>query len=417
MRHLAALLLLIAVAQADDRSLNKEIDRYLEKSAPPAYSADLNPRWRSGPVFQSEDKAFRVRLRGRVLWDFYDGKSDDYAEPVTENGTFLRQLRLGVIGHVHKSTIFMLELEFSSGSPRPRDVFVGLQNLGNFGRLKIGHMREPFGLDGTTPIPFHQHLERASSTRAFSLGRNLGIRLHNSRLGDGRLTWWIGFFQDSDSSGSAKTGNGGGAATLRITGLPVRDYEKSRYLHLEFSFSYRDVANEIARFNARAGPATGVRLVDTGDFAAEDEMRLAGATALQLGPFTAQAEAYAVKVTGNGANALFHGGYAMIGVWLTGESNTYNPWNAVWDRVLPRRNFYDAVGFRGAVLVSGRVDYIDLTDGGIDGGEMLSVTLGATWMWNPNTRLKLDFVGADIEGGPLGTGTILYAVARVQYDF
>jgi phosphate-selective porin OprO/OprP len=413
MRHLAALLLLTAATRADDRSLNREIDNYLQVSAPPAYRIDFEPKWRRGPVFVTEDRTFRVRLRGRALWDFFTSKSDDYEDP---NGAFIRQLRLGAIGFIHTNTIFMMEFDFSSGSPRPFDIFVGLQNL-TIGRLKIGHMREPFGLDPTTPIPFHHHLERGASSRAFGLGRNLGIRLHNSRTGDGRFTWWIGVFTDTDNTGVSKDPTGGGAVTAKITGLPVRNFDKQQRLHLEVSASFRDVPNSTLRYNARLGPATGPRLVDTGEFTAENEFRVSGAAALHIGPFVAQAEAYAVQAELPATNATFFGGYAMASLWITGETHVYNMWNAVWDRVLPRRNFDDASGWRGAVMLSVRLDYVDLTDSGIEGGEALTLTLGATWMWNPNTRLKVDLVGADVEGGPFGTGTAYYAMTRVQFDF
>ena len=56
-------------------------------------------------------------------------------------------------------------------------------------------------------------------------------------------------------------------------------------------------------------------------------------------------------------------------------------------------------------------------DGGVVGGVMDSVTLGVTWMWNPNTRVKVDFIYADVEDGPKGTGSIFNTTLRFQWDF
>ena len=60
---------------------------------------------------------------------------------------------------------------------------------------------------------------------------------------------------------------------------------------------------------------------------------------------------------------------------------------------------------------------VDLNDDGIAGGEMQTLTTGVTGMWNPNTRVKLNVVYADVEGGPQGDGSILYVVTRFQVDF
>jgi phosphate-selective porin OprO/OprP len=447
MRLLATLLLSLAVAQAEDppdqppeedhppdtsreeqddpgmpsedqdpppdTSLGKEVEKYLEETEPPSSGVPMDGRWFHAPLFESEDYAFLVRLRARLMVDAYWATSDDYDSSVTADGVFVRQARLGVMGHIYNNVIYELEFEFSNGDARPRDVFVGLRQLGAFGRLKFGHMREPFGLDATTPIPFHAFLERASSTRAFGLGRSPGVRLHNRTLG-GRLTWWAGIFRDGDASGSA-LGNSGYSFTVKVTGLPLR--EAGRLLHVGFSFSLRDPLDGMTRLRARAGPATGPQLVDTGQLPADGEARFGWAAAFRLRSLTLQSEAYLVRVSGPGTDATFQGWFVMASYWLTGETATYSEWNAVWDRVLPRRNLHDGSGGKGAWMLALRFDRVDLTDGGIDGGMMNSFTFGVTWMWNPNTRVKLDLVYADITGGPLGSGTIWYMITRFQFDF
>jgi phosphate-selective porin OprO/OprP len=438
MRVLAALLLLLAAAWAEDdppdmsreeedgpetspeeqdrppdTSLGKEVEKYLEEAEPQTSGVSLDARWFNAPLFESEDDAFLVHLRGRLLVDWYWATSDDFDSSVTADGVFVRQARLGIQGHIYSNVIYMLELELSTGEARPRDVFVGLRKLGPIGRLKFGHMREPFGLDATTPIPFHAFLERASSTRTFGLGRSPGVRAHN-RVLRGRMTWWAGIFRDGDRFG-AVTGDSGYAFTAKVTGLAIR--EAGRLLHLGFSFSFRQPLNHTARFSARAGPATGPQFVDTGSIPADQTAGFAWSSALRLRSFALQAEAYLVHVSGLGTDATFHGWYVMASYWLTGETAIYNEWNAVWDRVLPRGNLHDGSGGTGAWMLALRFDQVDLTDGGIDGGEMDSFTFGVTWMWNPNTRVKLDLVYADVTGGPLGSGTIWYMMTRFQFDF
>ena len=411
MRFLLAFLLAASTAAAErDLALAEDVDAYLADTG----EIDLNAVWRRAPIFESADGRFRIRLRSRLLADFYWATSNDYSGPVTEDGAFLRQARIGVFGRAYENMIYMLEYQFSEGQALPFDVFVGMRNLGAFGQLIFGHQREPFSLDGVTPIPFHTLLERGEPTRAFALARNLGIRL-NSYVQDNQLTWWIGVFRATDLTGSA-VGEGGYAVTGRITWLPARGPEK--FIHLGLSASYRDPPDETARYQARAGPVgIGPAIVDTGPFPADREVRLAWAGALRLRAFTLQAEAFLVHDEGLGTDATFYGWYVMASYWLTGEVPRYSEGGAVWGRVRPRRNLFDGAGGPGAWMLAFRFDQLDLNDDGITGGELQTYTVGLTWMWNANTRVKANLVYGEVEGGPLGDGAILYFVTRLQVDF
>ena len=231
-----------------------------------------------------------------------------------------------------------------------------------------------------------------------------------------RMTWWAGVFRDSDSSGAA-SGDGGYAVTVRLTGLPRQDTVEGRLLHVGASVSYRGPPDRTSRFRARAGPAEGPRLVNTGPIPADRELRVSAATLLGLGPFGLQAEGYLAHVSGAGVDATFYGAYVLACYWLTGERIAYDLWNATWARGRPRENLLDGGDGLGAWMLALRLDWVDLTDGGVDGGEMTSVTLGVTWMWTPNSRWKLNLVYADVTGGPEGTGAVFYVMTRFQFDF
>jgi len=134
MRLLAAPLLLLAVARAQDdppkepreaedrapdTSLGIEVEKYLEEAEPQPSGTPLDGRWFTAPIFESEDNAFLVRLRGRLLIDGYWATSDEYDSSVTADGVFVRQARLGVAGHVYTNVIYMLEYEFLEGPMIP----------------------------------------------------------------------------------------------------------------------------------------------------------------------------------------------------------------------------------------------------------------------------------------------------------
>ena len=48
---------------------------------------------------------------------------------------------------------------------------------------------------------------------------------------------------------------------------------------------------------------------------------------------------------------------------------------------------------------------------------MGSLSVGVTWLWNPNTRLKFTIVYADVDEGPEGSGNILTGTLRFQWDY
>jgi len=413
--QLAVLILLCGYARAEnDTSIEHDVELYLAnveswKDAPQSQAS-----FKDGVVLRTPDGRSMMRMRARMLQDFYEVKSDDFEGRLTDGGAYMRQARLGVVGYAHERLLYMLEYEFRNGEARTFDVFLGLDDIGPLGRVIVGHQREPWGLDGTTPLPFIALLERAPSTRAFALGRSLGIRFQEMYW-QGRLTWWAGVFRDTDRF-ARPIGEGGHAFTAKITGLPIRTREE-RMLHVEFSFTLRDPPDGKTLFVARHAQANGPRIVGTGDIAAKHDTRFAFASALRIDSFVLQAEGYLARVSGAGTQAMFFGGYVLASYWITGEVRRWSNRHAVWGRTNPLRNFHDGADGPGAWMVALRYDHLDLTDGGVVGGVLDSVTLGVTWMWSPNARVKLNFVYADVEDGPQGTGTIFNSVLRFQFDF
>ncbi len=67
-------------------------------------------------------------------------------------------------------------------------------------------------------------------------------------------------------------------------------------------------------------------------------------------------------------------------------------------------------GGSGAWEVAARISSLDLDDDGTDGGELDDLTFGVNWYLNPNTRLMLDYILADLDpaaGAPDGRTKIL----------
>jgi phosphate-selective porin OprO/OprP len=67
--------------------------------------------------------------------------------------------------------------------------------------------------------------------------------------------------------------------------------------------------------------------------------------------------------------------------------------------------------------VAARWSYIDLTDENIVGGVEHNGTLGLNWYLNPYTRVKWEYIIADLERPPGGDSTTHIAGMRFDIDF
>lgn len=410
----------LAAAGSPDTSLQKEVEDYLDSVGSAEGGGnpmELRGEWKGGPTFTTADGSFTIGLVGRLMWDSFWIASDDFGPSVTEDGTFFRRARLGVKGTVYRNMYFTVEFDFAKGTDVVlTDVLMGLQKLGFLGSVQVGHFKEPFGLEVMTSANSLTFMERAAATEAFAPFRNAGIAAGNAVL-DERLTWAIGLFRNTDDTGATRE-DGGYSLTLRVTALAWRDEERGALVHVGFGFSLRDADDESMQFRARPGLGTGGRLVDTMSIAADRVQLYNFELALVWRSFSAQAEFYLVDVDGpsGGPSPSFSGWYAQASWWVTGEARPYKASAGAFGGVKPRRNFHDAGGGPGAWEIAVRFDTLDLTDGGVLGGEQDNVTLGVNWHWNPNARMMVNVVFVDVTGvTPAGKLTIL--MTRFQFHF
>jgi phosphate-selective porin OprO/OprP len=95
---------------------------------------------------------------------------------------------------------------------------------------------------------------------------------------------------------------------------------------------------------------------------------------------------------------VYHGGYAQVLYFLTGESFHYNKKSAVFERTTPYENFFlvrDGQGGHccglGAWQIGARYNYLDLNDQNLDGGILHNLTAGVNWYWNPNMKMQFNY--------------------------
>lgn len=357
--------------------------------------------WQDGVEFRrvrlyASGDAFHV-IDYKLQMDFADTDEANQGSVADADGTGFGPSR---VNELLQSTAF-------------KDVYVTIKELPCIGHVRIGHYKEPFGLEQLTSSKHISFLERSVSDEgAFVPGRRIGVMAFNHTENE-RLTWAIGAFRNELENGAEPPrrfdDDGGTALTMRCTFLPWYDEatEGRGLLHLGTGYSYRDLDDDTYRFRARPESHIAPYVVDTGNIANVPDVQLFNAeAALVYGPLSVQSEYFHAEVTREGfADPAFDGGYVFVSYFLTGEHRMYDRTKGVFTRTKPFENFFLvrtcdgrlACG-KGAWEVLYRYSYMDLNDAGIHGGLISDHTIGLNWWLNPYTRMMWNYVNSRSTG-------------------
>ncbi len=405
----AALIGLSATTLAAGGGLEGEQPSPYSLQAPPAAPAqnpdDLRVYWRGGLRMETADKAFTLSVIGRIhndwVWHSADDELDqafgDQPEGPFSDGTRFRRARLGVAGTMYDHLFYKAEFDFASGTAGYRDVYLGT-NLYEFASIRVGHFKEFFGLEQLTSSNNITFVER-SLPDVFTPAFNTGLGL-NQDFADERGTWGVGVFRTTDEVGSDVGGDDDAsyAFTGRATYLPLYRDGGEHLVHVGASATFRNQDGDTLRYRQRPENSFAPRLVDTGNFAAEDQTVYGVEAAWVRGSLSLQGEYMIADVSSEAEDdPSFSGYYAMISYFLTGERRRYGTTSGAFAAVRPERNF--GRDGKGAWELAARYSSLDLEDGGIEGGELDDITFGLNWYWNPNVRTMLNYIRSELEGG------------------
>jgi phosphate-selective porin OprO and OprP len=407
-------------ARADEavkKLVKDEIKAYMDKKKEEDTKDKVfKAKWKDGLSFETPDKAYTMKIGGRIHLDTILVDDDDL-EPIGGAGindiddqTFFRRLRLYVSGDITKHVDYKIQLDFATPqNPQIRDAWITIKSLKDclgcwVPDIRVGHQYEGLGLETTSSSNHNAFIER-SLTTALHPERSIGINFLDSFWNE-HATSQLGFFStdlsdDADGFGlwDSEEGDGGWAVTGRFTLVPWAA-DKCRFLHLGASASYRET--DEVRFRARPGLGTGPRLVDTAALTPLDDDKLFiwnAELAFVYNSFHVAAEYTVVDLddTARG-DPSFSAWYVQAGWFLTGESKAYNFKTGTWANNKPCCNFLsdNCCCWGGWELVA-RYDTIDLNDGTIQGGEMTNITAGLNWYLNPNARIMFNVIFSTTE--------------------
>lgn len=339
-----------------------------------------------------------------------------------QDGADFRRARLAATGNVADNVGYMLELDFAfPGRPNFMDVWGEVHNLDFLQNVRFGQYRQPFGLDGLTSVKELTFLER-SLPFAFLPFRQIGVMAHGvSEQED--MTWWFsGFRAQTDAFGSNVGDSGYGLAT-RLTGV-VMDDGAGSVVHVGGAYSLInptsgavEYRNQPEFFVSDSIFGTTPFFVDTLAVPTDHVNLFAGELAATSGPWHAQGEViYAFVDRMAASKATFSGASIQTGYILTGEHRPYDRKNGVLGRIVPHENF-GSDGGCGAWEIAGRWSYLDLNDGGTNGGQLNDLTAGLNWYLNGYTKLQLNYVHAFLKTPGLGDSDADIVAMRAQVNF
>ncbi len=393
---------------------------------------DWHYYWKEGLRIDSPDKNFTMKINLSVFVDGGYISADEELETVFPNleGPALgfERLRVSGFGTVYDWATFKLDIDFANIRDI-KDNWFQFTKVPLIDHFTVGHMKEPFSLEGWASMKAATFMTRALPTDAFWMGRNIGIRRHTAEL-DERLTWAVGAFLNTGSFGNVGDTKdqlseaNGWNLTGRVTYLPWYEEEGRRLLHLGLSYTHQIRGEDVAT-ERKARPETLLtddRLVDTGKFFNDSADLINPEFAMVTGPLSFQGEYFHLfnKAEASG-DPKFWGFYLYGSYFLTGEHRNYGRRSGTFFRLQPKHTFHSRKGAWGALELAARVSFIDLNDGAIRGGKEANFTAGLNWYLTRNTRFMFNYTRAFVKdrGTPpaIDSGRAHIFQTRFQTEF
>jgi phosphate-selective porin len=199
---------------------------------------------------------------------------------------------------------------------------------------------------------------------------------------------------------------------------PAAD-EPEHMTHWGVSMNTIYVSSDSIQYRSRPEAHSGDFLIDTGLIDANGANTIGVEYAKVTGPRLLQWEAFYSRVKTSGEtddSALgFFGGYFTASWLLSGERRKYIKDRGVFGGVHPNSNVNWGNKWGGALELSGRLSYTDLTDGSVDGGRMLLGGVGLTWYARNRVRFKANLIGGQVKRFDTREGVLLIEF-RVSTD-
>lgn len=396
-----------------------ELEKQQKKSKSSHSTNNLNVKWKGAPEFSSADGQFKMKIRGRMYFDYgsvsvKDGSGTSIPSDKV-NGTEVRTARLGVEGVLFKDIKYKFEADFEGNKTTVKDAYIQY----NFKPLaiKVGQFKHMNSLEEQTSSRYITFMERASFTDAFKLSRRVGIA-----IGSHGKNWTANagyFFEGFGSTNGSK--NDENLFAARVTFSPeVADSVK---IHLGSSFFTRNKNGMSFNHGYSQKPHNhqSGKLTSSQKFDIDRETFFGLEMAGVMGPFALQTEwawmknSLAATETATSNDPSYNGGYVELSYFVTGESRSYHSKKGSFGRTKVKNAVTE--GGMGAWQLAAKYDVIDLTHETF-GEKQDTYLLGVNWYLNNYARVMANYSHSNVKDYNSVTNNKIDAFgARFQVDW
>ena len=359
-------------------------------------NTDFNVKWNNGLHIENADKSVKIKMGGRIQYDMMfihqDSVMDNYFAKAG-NGAEIRRARFFMSGSIYENIDFKLQIDFANNALTLKDAYIKFKHIPVVGNLKVGHFKEPIGLNTLTSSKYLTMMERPAASY-LDLDRRLGLMIYNQHL-DKRLTWQLGYFLPTIAS-NKYIGNGY-HITGRLVGLPIYDDgDDYKVLHLGIAFSHGYLDRQIGLFRFRPEAHLAPKYINFKVTDMKNVNLLNLEAAFVYHQFSIQGEYHQYSFshgdTSHYQNDSYSTGlyYATVSWMITGEHRNYSKKKTAFDMVKPKHNF-GKEGW-GALELAFRASHTDFSVSDLDGGVMDNYTFGLNWYLNPAVKIAANYI-------------------------
>ncbi len=464
-------------ASLSETEIKQLVEDYLrEREASQAVTPDhetkndlkMSARWNDGLELSTQDKKFRTHIGGRYQFDTsWFGAPENVNQAINVpygDGVDFRRARLRVDGTLYGVHEYAAEFDFVNSArvgnqlgatqffdesvTAATDLWWQIKEVPLLHNIKIGSQKEQIGFEHIVSSRFLPLMERSFNQDAFYGGLfngfQPGVTIFDTYGANENGVWNFGIFKPTNNVFSSATGDGDYAVCGRLTNLIYYAEEGRRLVHVGISgrqasaIQQTGAPGRFQTFRTRDAIRSGLSAawpVPAGiTLLGDDTQKANGEFVSVFGPLTWQSE-YLVcglqdarrNPADAGRNVTYHGGYAQIGFFLTGENDHYHKKNGAFERIRPHSNFFSpnrcgGINGTGAWQVVMRYNHLDLNDNDLNGGILNGYTAGLNWFWNPNMKMQFNFNITDrdvsqVIGRETGSGQIYSYGTRMAMDF
>ena len=332
---------------------------------------------------------FTIKLGGRLHVDYANASADNADFDVA--ATALRRARLKGHGQYGKNLKYKIEVTFDeSGDVNLEDATLSWTPEGSPISFKAGHFKTQNSLEEAGSSLDAALIERAAFTDAFELDRRVGFEI--STKSDNYLLQ-LGAFGENLEAIENNDGNEGFA----FAGRGVYKFDLSGGLiHTGVSFRHREQNDaDDLRYRQRPFVEQTGRIISTGRIADSDTFfggELAGlfGSAWAMGEYTI-VNANCVSGSTVCTDDPSFTGWSIGGGYVFGGKRNYSL--GKFKRVTVDNPVTN--GGWGALSINARYDTLDLSDEGVQGGDLDTFAVGVNWWLHKQTRIQLNYFNSD----------------------